>query len=355
MIPAPPLENDDDRVAPLERMNLLDTAREAEFDRIVRVTRRYFKADVVLITLVDKDRQWFKARCGLDAHETSREISFCGHAIAYDEVFVVENAKKDERFFDNPLVTGPPHIEFYAGQPLKNAEGYRIGTLCVLSSKRRKFSDDDKFMIEDLGRITEQLLDNRQLGAAQNDLLDSLASSERGKLVDTLSGLWNRHGFAALFPLEVRRAMRMKEAFAVGIIDIDHFEEIAGRLGAQARDDAIKMTAELLIGNSRAGDIVTRRADGSFQIVTSDVSPNFAAGLGNKILKIFRSSAKLTTATGNHRITISIGIAVSLTVGNSEILHGSALKTAEAALAKAKAAGGDSCVIEQTLLSASAA
>ena len=100
MIPAPPLENDDDRVASLERMNLLDTSREAEFDRIVRVTRRYFKADVVLITLVDKDRQWFKARCGLDAHETSREISFCGHAIAYDEVFVVENAKKDEEMID---------------------------------------------------------------------------------------------------------------------------------------------------------------------------------------------------------------------------------------------------------------
>ena len=341
MIPPPILDNDDDRVVSLVKMKILDTPREADFDRIVRDTQRYFKADIVLITLVDKDRQWFKARCGLDTQETSREISFCAHAIAHDEVFVVENAKIDARFCDNPLVTGAPNIEFYAGQPLKNAEGYKVGTLCILSSTARKFSADDKFMIEDLGRITEQLLENRRLGEAQKDLLDSLASNERGRLIDTLSGLWNRNGFASLFSREVRRATRKKESFAVGIVDIDQFKGIAGRLGAKARDDAIKLTAELLIENSRAGDSVTRRADGRFQLIASDVDPAFIAGLGRKILKVFRASAKLTTAEGTCGFTISIGIAVSPTEGNSHTLSEDVLKTAEAALLKAKLAGGD--------------
>jgi diguanylate cyclase (GGDEF)-like protein len=355
MTPAPTLEDDENRVTSLEKMNLLDTAREAEFDRIVRVTQRYFKADIVLISLVDKDRQWVKARCGLNTQETSREISFCGHAIEYDEIFVVENAKKDKRFFDNPLVAGAPFIEFYAGQPLKNAEGFRTGTLCLLSSKSRRLSRDEKYMLEDLGRITEQLLENRQLGEAQNDLLESLGSTERGKLIDTLSGLWNRHGFAALLPREIHRAAGNKEAFAVGIVEIDRFDELADRYGEKTRDDAVKLTAEILFGSSRAGDIVTRLADGNFQFIAADVNSKLIVGLGNKILKLFRSRAKLSTDEGTIKFTVSIGMAVSLTAGNAAILRESASKTAQDALARAKHAGGDHCEIERTLLTASAA
>ncbi len=348
MIPPPILDNDDVRVVSLVKMKILDTPREADFDRIVRDTQRYFKTDIVLISLVDKDRQWFKARCGLDTQETSREISFCAHAIEHDEVFVVENAKTDERFCDNPMVTGAPNIEFYAGQPLKNAEGYKVGTLCLLSSKTRKLSADDKFMIEDLGRITEQLLENRRLGEAQRDLLDSLASNERGRLIDTLSGLWNRNGFASLFSREVRRARRKRQSFAVGIVEIDRFKGIAGRLGAKARDEAIKLTAELLIENSRAGDTVTRRADGGFQFIASDVDPDFVAGLGRKILKVFRASAKLNTPEGNCGFTVSVGIAVSPADDNSLTVSEDVLKTAEAALLRAKLAGGDRFEIVHT-------
>ena len=189
MIPAPIPENDSDRVASLERMQILSTPRESDIDRITRTAQKLFRTEIALVSLVDKDRQWFKSRCGLDATETPRAISFCGHAIQGAETFVVGDAAKDRRFDDNPLVTGPPNIRFYAGQPLENREGFRIGTLCVISGAPRNFSDEDKETLQDLARMIEMVLENRKLSDAQVSLLESLASAERDTLIDPLTGI----------------------------------------------------------------------------------------------------------------------------------------------------------------------
>jgi GAF domain-containing protein len=132
------MQNDSDdrsRVAALKSYGVLDTPNEVEFDAIVREAARILRTPVALISLVDENRQWFKAKVGLDASETPRSISFCTHAIRGPDVFVVEDASKDDRFSSNPLVTGDPSIRFYAGAPLKTASGMRIGTLCVIDSK----------------------------------------------------------------------------------------------------------------------------------------------------------------------------------------------------------------------------
>lgn len=127
------------RLAALRSLELLDTPTEERFDRITRIAQRLFEVPIALVSLVDECRQWFKSAQGLGASETGRNISFCAHAIHASDVFVVENALDDPRFCDNPLLTGPPDIRFYAGAPLTTAGGFRVGTLCLIDRKPRAF------------------------------------------------------------------------------------------------------------------------------------------------------------------------------------------------------------------------
>ena len=143
-------ENESSRVAALHRLGILDTPREDRFDRYTRITARIFDIPIALISLVDRNRQWFKSAEGFNGNETPRSISFCGHAIVGDDVFEVRNARRDPRFRDNPLVLGPPRIRFYAGAPLEAPDGHRLGTLCIIDSVPRQLSDDEKTMLKKL-------------------------------------------------------------------------------------------------------------------------------------------------------------------------------------------------------------
>lgn len=120
--PAKPLD-EATRLDTLRALNILDTLPEERFDRLTRLAKRLFGVPIALVSLVDEDRQWFKSCQGLHASETSRDISFCGHAILGDDIFLIPNAAADERFHDNPLVTDEPHIRFYAGCPLTVSKG----------------------------------------------------------------------------------------------------------------------------------------------------------------------------------------------------------------------------------------
>ena len=169
MIPTP--FNEKYRLAALRSYQVLDTEPEPDFDRITRLAARHFRVPIALVSLVDETRQWFKSRVGLDATETAREISFCGHAIMRDEVLQVPDARCDGRFADNPLVTGDPEIRFYAGAPLITPTGYRIGTLCVIDFRPREpLSDDDLAMLTDLAAvIVDQFELRRRLRAPESD------------------------------------------------------------------------------------------------------------------------------------------------------------------------------------------
>ncbi len=157
-VPAPLANDEAERLASLRAHRLLDTPPEERFDRITRIASALFDVPTALVSLVDADRQWFKSRQGLDATETPRDMAFCAHAILGDDVMVVPDALRDDRFADNPLVTGPPRVRFYAGVPLSGSQGRTLGTLCLLDSRVRELDEAQRRLLRDLGRLVEHEL-----------------------------------------------------------------------------------------------------------------------------------------------------------------------------------------------------
>ena len=150
----PPLPPDETRrLQVLLDLNLLDTGPEERFERIVRLAARLFEVPVAMVSLIDAERAWFKARVGVEEHEIPRQVSFCAHTILQDDVFVVEDARADESFADNPLVAGPHQVRFCASLPVPAADGSRIGTLCLVDRAPRSFSDEQRTLLRDLGAL----------------------------------------------------------------------------------------------------------------------------------------------------------------------------------------------------------
>jgi len=156
-----PHSKERDRLAALLALEILDTAPEVELDRITRIAARVFNVPVSAVSLVDRDRQWFKSRCGLNVTETSRDISFCGHAILGDGLLVVEDATLDERFSDNPLVLGDLKLRFYAGVPIRLESELPLGTLCVIGRAPYTPTVSQLEILRDLGLLVEDLIISR--------------------------------------------------------------------------------------------------------------------------------------------------------------------------------------------------
>jgi len=151
--------NEAERIQLLRDLLVLDTPQEERFDSITSYCRSRFGTEISLVSLVDTDRQWFKSACGLNATETSREISFCGHAILANKVMIVKDTKKDNRFHDNPLVEGAPYIRFYAGAPLVLSSGHAVGTLCLIDSKPKFLEPEEIAHLETMAKLVVEELE----------------------------------------------------------------------------------------------------------------------------------------------------------------------------------------------------
>ncbi|NYE59607.1 GAF domain-containing protein [Duganella sp. 1224] len=163
MLPAPIPDYDKERLAVLRDMLILDTPPEERFDKIVAFAAQEFDVPIALISLLDENRQWFKAKVGVDMCETARDISFCGHVILQPDLFIIPDARADERFADNPLVTNPPHAIFYAGAPLRMPSGFTIGTLCLIDHTPRNLDATEMAILTSLrDLLLEELADRSE-------------------------------------------------------------------------------------------------------------------------------------------------------------------------------------------------
>ena len=155
---APRPNNEAARLRKLSALEILDTLEEQAYDDLTYLAAQICDTPIALVSLVDRERQWFKSRHGLDATETPREVAFCAHAILGNEVFVVEDSGLDERFHDNPLATGAPHVKFYAGAPLVMDDNLKVGTLCVIANEPRSITPHQEQALAALARqVVSQL------------------------------------------------------------------------------------------------------------------------------------------------------------------------------------------------------
>ncbi|MBT9187115.1 sensor histidine kinase [Zobellia russellii] len=169
--------NEEDRIKALESFEILNTLEEEEYDAITRIAAEICNTPMALVSLVDSDRQWFKSHYGIDATETPRDLAFCAHAINNpEELFIVKDSSKDERFADNPLVTGGPQVQFYAGAPLNTKDGFSIGTLCVIDTlPRTNFTPKQQACLRSLANQVMAQLELRRQNSLQQIINNELS------------------------------------------------------------------------------------------------------------------------------------------------------------------------------------
>ncbi|MBU8546839.1 MULTISPECIES: EAL domain-containing protein [Roseomonadaceae] len=261
MAPAALPANETERLKALHAAGILDTAQDARFDAFARLAAHLAGTPMAMVSLIDADRQWFKAAIGVELREIPGRSSFCAHAILQPErVMVVEDAAQDPRFANNPLVIGPPHVRFYAGAPIIDRAGHALGTLCVLDNLPRQMPE----------AASRALADIAQGVAAAIELRSSLESAQSAALRDPLTGLGNRPLFEQRLEEAIGRA-RGPEAhsFAVFCLDLDRFKAVNDLLGHAGGDALLREAARRLTASVRQADTVARLGGDEFAVILS--------------------------------------------------------------------------------------
>ena len=282
----PPVPVDEtQRLMSLHSLRILDTPAEERFDRITRMARRLFGVEMCVFSLVDADRQWFKSKMGMETCETPRDISFCGHAINEPGPLVVTDAAEDERFLDNPLVTGPPFVRFYAGHPVCCPNGYRIGAFCLIDPKPRTLTDEELETLRDLAKLIE----------------DEIKVTAQA-VVDELTGVANRRGFHMFANQMLEVCRRTGTPAELAYFDLDEFKAINDTYGHAAGDDVLRYFAELLLNCFRDADAIGRLGGDAFVVllVGSD-------GNSDKALNRLRAMAADSDCETRRRLDWSVG------------------------------------------------
>lgn len=205
------------RLAALHAYGLLDTPREDEFDEIVRVVSALCGTPISVINLIDRDRQWFKAEVGLGVRETPLPASICAHALLQPDLFIVPDTTRDVRFADNPLVTGTPHLRFYAGALLETPDGLPLGTICVLDYEPRELDENQKALLRLMARQIMKLFELRRLNAQERSARESAESAARTigtKLSDAARESELREQFIAVLGHDLRNPLASIQAGA---------------------------------------------------------------------------------------------------------------------------------------------
>lgn len=313
------------RSALIERMMLTDPSYDASFDRIVRIARSITGSAVAAFTVLDGGRLFMKAHEGLSQREAERQGSFCTHAIEQTDLFVVEDAREDQRFADHPLTRSG--LNFYAGMPIRAPSGLPLGTLCVLDERPRHLQSAQKATLVDLARNLEESL-----------LLRSLA------LVDPLTGLFNRRHFEDLVKREWRAGFTAQAPLVLMLIDVDHFKRYNDCYGHPAGDGCLRAVAEALrSGARRVGDVIARIGGEEFVIVRPRTPPGEARVIAELVRRTVAELAIPHSESPLGRVSISIGVA---TISDTEVeTLDSALQRADDAAYKAKREGRDRVVV----------
>lgn len=312
------LQDDDARVAALDRLDVLDTLPEEPFENVVTLVRTVLGVAMATVTLVDRDRQWFKARRGLDASETPRAMSFCTHTIQQREPLVIEDALQDPRFATNPLVVGPPHIRSYAGIPLRTPEGYNVGSLCAMHTAPRTFTAGELAILGNFANVVSDQLELRTI--AQHDFL---------------TGALTRRGFIEQAEREIARARRYGRIGSLVMLDIDHFKSVNDTYGHAAGDQVLHQVAERAAMTLRPSDVLGRLGGEEFGLLLPETGGEEALVVTERLRQALADHDVRLSDTQILRVTASFGVAAL--AGDTSVAGW--LARADAMLYAAKAGG----------------
>lgn len=350
--PAPADAAEQARLQALRRYRILDTLPEPVFDDVVRIASTLCDTPQAVLTFIDEDRQWFKARVGIEGEETERSIAFCDQAIRRpDAVTVVNDASVHPVFRAYPQVTGPDHLRFYAGAPMVTPDGHALGTVCVVDQVPRDLSDAQVSALRGLARLVVQLLEARsaqldgQRQLAERELVtqDLLRyqrelETQNSELAteahhDTLTGLLNRSGMRRATEQAHASGWATSGPFCVAVLDIDHFKRINDSLGHAAGDRVIQCLGEEIRRCVRGGDIAVRYGGEEFLVMMPATPAAGARSVVERIRQQLAAREDLPIA-----VTVSAGLAMGL-AGRDE--PEAVFRAADQALYVAKRRGRD--------------
>ncbi len=318
---------------------LLDAPAEGRFDRITRIAKRLFNTPMAMVTLVDKDRQWFKSAMGLvGVSETPRSQSFCSQALDEDEVLEIEDASQDPRFVDNPLVTGEPFIRFYAGRAVY-FDGQPVGALCVIDRVPRSLDASQRQDLIDLALWVESEIDSDNQSQTQTDLMSEVDRLREMALVDGLTRTWNRTGIGEVFNRELSLAEREKDSIAVIVADIDHFKSINDTYGHDVGDIVLKRVADRIRLSIRPYDAIGRMGGEEFLVILPKTHVKTAMVVANR-LRTSVEEVPIELPDGKALpVTLSLGVAAGRCRPGFRPEQDKLVKAADEALYRAKQAG----------------
>lgn len=259
--------DEDQRLRDLERYGVIGMASDQHFERLVNLAASIFHTPIAVISLVEADRQWFLSHRGLEVKQTPREMAFCAHAIAGDDLFVIPDALSDERFATNPLVLAEPHIRFYAGAPLRSSHGHNLGSFCVIDRQPRPTLDDSqRRQLRWLGELVMRELELRRLAH-----------------LCPVTGLPTRQAFLEIGQREFGRARQQNQELSLLCFDIDNFNQINLRWGHHAGDALLQDLCRLCRGFLREMDFAGRIGDGQFALLLVGMDPAQALALAEQL------------------------------------------------------------------------
>lgn len=348
MIPPARPRDEASRQATLEAYRILDTPREAAYDDLVAIAVAVCDVPMAFVSLIDGDRQWFKAGVGLDDTETLRDLSFCGHTLmAPDRLLVINDTHVDPRFADHPMVVGPTGVRFYAGAPLRVRDGSALGAFCVLDQRPRELAPAQLAALEALSRQASRLLELHRVSAElhlqieerhwyeqqllhyQHELELENASLAKQTTTDPLTGLLNRRGFSHLLDEAIEIARMDTAGLSLALIDIDHFKAINDAHGHGEGDRVLQALGTCLRAHVTARGRVARLGGEEFVYLM----PGCAGAVALEVCERLRTEVE-SLPVGSP-ITVSIGLA-SL---DGEDDAATLLARADAALYDAKRGG----------------
>lgn len=312
------------RLAALHRYEIMDTEPQEAFDRITRLTKAVMQMPMVLVNMIDKDRQWFLSSQGVaDKEVPRRDSSFCIHAIRQTEPLVVNDTLEDPRFVGNPRVVGKPNVRFYVGVPLRSRDGFNIGTLCSMDTKPREMTPEQLDIMRDFGRL---VIDELELRLLAN--------------TDSLTGAMNRRYFYEESAREIARAQNRRTDLNCALIDVDHFKSINDTYGHDVGDLVLQRVVATCKSQLRASDYIGRIGGEEFAVMLPDASRDIALELAERMRKAV-AAMLVETSAGKIGVTVSIGL-TTRTVAENSIEP--VLRRADAAVYKAKSGGRNQTV-----------